>query len=414
MGFFSRNKKKYIELTPADFKRASEDANCNCASAEPLSFQALLTQAYSYRTLSAVYACIELISNAVASMPLRVVKEDEHGHREVVKHHPLQRIFRDKNIQTLSMYNIIKQAVTDMLVSGNGYIQIKRGESGVITSLRWIKASAVSVQYDDNRDTLYYIITLDSLSKKVKPEEIIHITKNSLNGVVGVPLGHFAKDVFDLTKTTEKAAQDFFNSGMNVNGVLSAKVNLNQKAMDEITAKWRASAKSDKLRFLPLGVDYQQVGVDAKSSQMLESRTYNTQEVARFFGVPVQLIQSGEKLTYNNLEQLNLLFFQHTLMPYIRVIESEFTRKLFFDDDELIVDMDEDEFLLRTDKASTASYLSTLVGGGIMTVNEARKELGLSEVEAGDELHLAFSDASKAKIGSEENIPNEKNEQDIS
>ena len=95
-------------------------------------------------------------------------------------------------------------------------------------------------------------------------------------------------------------------------------------------------------------------------------------------------------------------------MPYIRVIESEFTRKLFYDDDELIVDMDEDEFLLRTDKASTASYLSTLVGGGIMTVNEARKELGLSEVESGDELHIAFSDASKAKIGSEdENIPNE-------
>jgi phage portal protein BeeE len=88
-------------------------------------------------------------------------------------------------------------------------------------------------------------------------------------------------------------------------------------------------------------------------------------------------------------------------MPYISIIESEFTRKLFADEDSLLVDMDENEFLLRTDKKSTGEYLSKLVGGGIMTVNEARKELGLGEVEDGESLHIAYSDASKAEIGSE-------------
>lgn len=89
-------------------------------------------------------------------------------------------------------------------------------------------------------------------------------------------------------------------------------------------------------------------------------------------------------------------------MPYVSIIEAEFTRKIFIDDPDLLVDMDENEFLLRTDKKSTGEYLTKLVGGGIMTVNEGRKELGLGRVEDGDSLHIAYSDASKAEIGSEE------------
>ena len=188
---------------------------------------------------------------------------------------------------------------------------------------------------------------------------------------------------------------------MNVQGLLMCKSPMTEKQRNDIRNSWTSGRGKTTLQVLPLGMDYQVLGVSSKDGQLLESRAYEAVEIARFFGVPVQLIQSGEKLTYNSLEQLNLLFLQHTLMPYVAVIEAEFTRKIFLDDPDLLVDMDENEFLLRTDKKSTAEYLTKLVGGGIMTVNEGRKELGLGRVEDGDGLHIAYSDASKAEIGSE-------------
>jgi HK97 family phage portal protein len=412
MAWFSRNKKadepksnKADKLFESENRSNSDDCACSVTS-DSLIFEQLFQRDFSYRSLSAVYACVEIIANSLASMPLRVVSEDEEGHREVVKHHPLQRIFKSRNVQTMTMPQIMKSVISDVLLRGNGYILINRNEAGLVYSLRYIPASAVSVQYDDYKDTLHYIVSVkisDDANKtfKVLPKDIIHITKTTRDGVNGQSVMHFAKSALDLAKSAEDAAEQWFESGMNVSGLLSCKSALTEKQRTDIKNSWTAGRGKNTLQILPLGVDYVALGVDAKSGMLLESRQYETIETARFFGVPVQLIQSGEKLTYNSLEQLNLLFLQHTLMPYISIIESEFTRKLFPDEDSLLVDMDENEFLLRTDKKSTGEYLSKLVGGGIMTVNEARKELGLGEVEDGESLHIAYSDASKAEIGSE-------------
>lgn len=408
MGIFSfLNKNSSAQRTLTKFStpelRQMCDDNASNTDSQPLTLQRfteLFGQTYSYRSLSAVYACVELISNAISSMPLRVVKEDIHGHREVVKHHPLQRIFKDKVISTMSMQTMIKKVVQDILLSGNGYLMIKRGDTGAITGLRYLKPSSVSVQYDDYKDILYYIVTVNEVkSLKVQPKDIIHLTKDTRDGVNGIPITNFAEDVLDLAKTSEKAAKNFFDNNMQICGVLSCSTPYNIQQRNEAEKAFKMSGDPNSIPVLPFGVDFKAMTVDAAKGQLLESRSYENIEIARFFGVPVQLIFSGDKLTYNNLEQLNIIFLQHTLTPYIINIESEFTRKLFLDDDELIVDMDEDAFILRTDKSSTASYLNTLVGGGIMTVNEARKELGLSEIEDGDGLHIAYSDASKAEIG---------------
>jgi phage portal protein BeeE len=109
MSWFKRSKPEpqpEVEVRAAD----PSSQECTCTS-DSLSFEALFTSQFSSRSLSAVYACIELISNAVSSMPLRVVKESEDGHREVVKHHPVQRIFKGRNIQTMTISAIIKSAI---------------------------------------------------------------------------------------------------------------------------------------------------------------------------------------------------------------------------------------------------------------------------------------------------------------
>ena len=397
MSWFWRSKKP----VPDSETRNSEGENtdCPCDKSESLSFESLFTNAYSNRSLSAVYACVELISSSIASIPMRVVEEDEHGHRTIVKHHPLQRIFKSKNVQTMTFFNIMKSVMTDVLLSGNGYILIKRNETGIPVSLRYVKANAVSVQYDAYKDTLYYIITIaDDRGMRYKPQDVIHIVRNTSDGVNGISTTTFAKDAIGLAKSSEIAAKKFFDSNMNVAGLLSCKTMMTEQQRTSIKDAWMSGRGENTLQILPLGVDYVKLGVASKDAQLLESRGYNTQEITRFF--TVQLIQAGDKMTYTNLEDLNNIFYQYSLLPFIRSIEEEFTRKFFIDSD-YIVDMDEDEFLMRVNKNTLSSYLSTLVGGGIMTVNEARVYLGLREVEDGDSLHIAYSDASKAQIGNE-------------
>lgn len=113
MGFFSRKKQEQkrasllaVPLSEALARevRANDIENCPAkVSAESLTFESILSRSFSYRSLSAVYSCIEIISNALSSMPLRVMRQDEHGHKEFVRHHPLQRIFNNKNIQMMSI-----------------------------------------------------------------------------------------------------------------------------------------------------------------------------------------------------------------------------------------------------------------------------------------------------------------------
>lgn len=413
MGWFTRsnNKEKQRQeemrqmLSSMLQEREKRDCEDKCPSSDSLPFASLLARNYSYRSLSSCYACIELISTSIASIPLRVCSEDEHGHREVVAHHPLQRIFRGKNRQTMSMFRIMKEVMQDVLMRGNGYIQIVRSQGGDITQLKHLPANSVSVMYNEFNDTLYYIVTSKNPDRSVKmtPDQIIHITRTTRDGVNGISTVDYAQDVLQLAKSSEMAARKFFDSNMNVSGLLSCKVPLNEKQRTDIKNAWTAGRGENVLQILPVGVDYVALGSSAKDSQLLDSRQYNSVEIARFFGVPVQLIQGSENLTYKALEDLNNIFYQYTLLGYIRTIEEEFNRKIFSDSDDLVVDMDENEFLMRVNKGTLSTYLTTLTGGGIMTINEARRELGLPEVPGpeGDSLHIAYSDASKAQITDE-------------
>jgi len=308
----------------------------------------------------------------------------------------------------MTMPAIMKSVMTDVLLKGAGYILIERGVSGIVTSLRYLPYGSVSVMYNEYNDTLSYIVSLKISDTKVhksnvSAKDIIHITRVTRDGINGQSVMQFAKASADLAKAAELSAQSFFDSGLNVSGLLSAKQAFNQAQMQQIKQQWQSGSRSGKasLQFLPLGVDYIQLGQSGKDAQLLESRAYNSLVISQFFGVPEQLINSAAKLTYNTIEQLNLLFFQQTLQPIITGIEAEMSRKLFPNDTDIFVDMDESEFLFRTDKSSEANYISTLVGGGVMTVNEGRQMLGLSEVENGDSLHIAYSDASKAEIGND-------------
>ena len=137
---------------------------------------------------------------------------------------------------------------------------------------------------------------------------------------------------------------------------------------------------------------------------MLETRRFNVTEIARWFNINPILLGDLSHTSYSDIEQANIEFVQHTLLPWIEMLQNELTRKLIVNRKRYI-DLDEN-VLLKSNKTNQANFCKTLVSAGIMTANEARAQLGLNQMEGADDLVIPFTKISDNKI----NTNNDKSE----
>ena len=356
-------------------------------------------------SLSAVFAAIEIISNSIAELPLNV-KTKEDNKTTIVKNHPLYNVF---DSCLLTKYMLVKMLVVDMLLYGNGFAYIERSQDGTPINLVYCPHGTVSIQYNEQSRNLYYLIP--SLRKgRIEPIDVIHILKNSYNGVEGKGILAYANRTIKLANYTEKAALDYFSSGMHVAGILTTNSpRLTEEQRNSIRNSWnQAHGKNGTgMAVLESGMSYQAVSSNSKDSQLLETRLFNLQDVARFFSINPVLLGDLSHSSYSTIEASLLEFVTHTLYPYITLIENELKRKLIKPSEKgLYIDLDAG-FILKSDKTSQSNYLSTLVKGGIMTINEAREQLGLNPMDGGDDLIIPYTNLDQNTIGSQNtNIDN--------
>lgn len=360
-----------------------------------VSLNGLLSNEGPVTSLSAVYAAVELISNSLAELPILIKVDDK-----VDGSHPFNHLFCNN---LMSKYILIKQLVWDILVAnGNAFLYIKRDSHGIPTTLTYCKPSSVQIYFNEQTYDLYYICP-QVAKGRIKPNDMIHLYKNSQDGIHGRSIISYAKKIFDLGKYSDAAASNYYQSGCNLNGILTITGNPTTEEVEKIRMNWRRLHSSDGgsgLAILKGNMNYQAIGSSAADSQLLEVRNFNVTEIARFFNISPVLLGDLTKSSYSTIEAAQLEFIQHTLYPYIVMFESELNRKLCHNSN-IRIDFDE-SFLIKTDKTAQASYLSTLVSNGIMSINEARHQLGMNPVDGGDSLLIPYTKIEDNTIGSTE------------
>ncbi len=152
---------------------------------------------------------------------------------------------------------------------------------------------------------------------------------------------------------------------------------------------------SGKMKFLPFDLKLEPISQTANDAALIDTRTFNVEDIARYFNIPVSLLTDNNQ----NAEAIMLQFLTQTLSPYIVLFEDELNRKLIQDDD-LYFDFDE-RAVIRVDMKSTAEYLKTLVDSAIISVNEARELLGLPLREDGDALSRPYTDTTQNIVAKE-------------
>lgn len=356
----------------------------------------------SATSLSAFYAALELISNSIAQLPILVKKNNK-----INKNHPINLLFKDGLI---SKYNLIKMLISDVILHGNAYCYIERAKDGTPINLVYCEHGTVNIVYNQKKQELYYQIPFIKKGN-IESCNVIHLFKDSNNGIQGRGLITYANQVIKLSQATDKAARNYYASGCALQGALTIKGA--RKGAKEQARQAFANTHGDKgsgLVILDDDMSYQQLSSNANDSQMLEARSFNVAEIARFFNINPILLGDKSGASYNSIELANIEFVTHTLMPYVAMMQDEFNRKLVKpSENEITIDIDE-TWLMKGDQKTTAEYLTKLTSSGIMTINEARNHLGLIPVEGGDEVQIPYTKIEDNKISGDNNEENKEND----
>lgn len=362
--------------------------------------------------ISAVYRAVEIISDSIAILPVHVKMLDNKNCKSINHNHPVEDLFQNELGDKITRYQLMKLLLQSVMLKGNGFAYIQRINNTPI-AIKYLEPTDVSIHYNKQSRELYYIAS-NITSKKIEPCDMIHFVKNSYDGVNGVSVLSYANRSIALAQSAENGALSFYSNGCNLAGILTVQGQLTEKQKQDIRSSWGQAYGNggQGLAVLQGNMSYSPVQLSASDSQMLETRNYNVQDIARFFGISPVLLGDLSHSSYSTIEATQQQFLLHTLQPYITMIEEEFTRKLLKPSEReanMTINLDETA-LLRTDKTAMASYYTQMLNSGVMCVNEVRKELGLGEIEGGDKHIIAYTKVTDNTINAENtNTVNEEN-----
>ena len=348
---------------------------------------------------SAFFAATSLISNTIAMLPIKVLVSGVDGKNNYEEHPILTAL---DNMPNISKFSLLKLIVQSVILRGNAFCYVER-KGNKVTGLRYLESGDVTINYDKIKNTLWYQCTNVS-NKYIQPKDMLHFVLNSYDGVNGVSLLSYAKRTLAITNASENSAKNFFDNGMNVNGILKVLTPISQKQKEEIRQSWnQAYSGQGGLAVINGNMEYQQLTLSPEDAQLLSSRQFNVADIARFFNLNPLLLGGESGATYSSLEMLQNAFLIHTLQPYISMIECEMNRKLLGQDEQNLEVILETNDLLRIDKQAQANYYAAMLSNGILSINEIRKEIGYGEVENGDKHIIPFTDISQNTINEENN-----------
>ena len=342
--------------------------------------------------LAAVFRCVDLLSDSLAVLPLRIFLRDEQGFKTPAEKHSLYPILDLEPNEDMTRYVLLKTMVASVLLKGNAYAYIERTPSGAVSQIIYIPATDVGIEFVRDHNGIYrkrYRVA--GFKKLVEPKDMIHVMNFSYDGIVGVStLAHAAQSLGIATAAEERANVNLKNGGA-LTGVLTVEgPRLDKKQKDDIYMTWAermnpTSGNPSSIAVLEGNMKYQSIAISPKESQLLEARQFQVVEICRFFGVSPVKIFDLSKSSYSTVEATQLQFLTDTLLPLITKFELEFRRKLLVGDEMKNYDIEFDtSVILRTDKKAESSYWRDMTYIGAATPNEVRKLNNLPPLANGD------------------------------
>jgi HK97 family phage portal protein len=343
-------------------------------------------------TFSAVYACVRILSETLASLPLNIYKQSGSS-KSIDPEHPLQRLLHDEPCEMYTSFDWRQLMMASVLLWGNGYSKIIRDKKYRPMWLDFIHPSIVEpfqVIRNDKTKTLRYKIKTLGKEEFIEAADMVHFKGISFDGIKGKSPIEISQDSIGLGLAAERFGSEFFANGASFNGLLSTDQAIKKDQLDLVADSWKKRYTGEGNRWktpvLPFGFKYNMVGIPPEQAQYIASRKFQIEEVSRIYGVPLHLINDLDRASFNNIEHQGIAFVTYTMRQWCVRLEQELNRKLLREDEKgTYYTRFNLEGLLRGDSAARAAFYNTTVTLGVLTRNEVRELEDRNPLEGLDE-----------------------------
>ena len=350
--------------------------------------------------MTAVYSCVRILAEAVASLPLHLYRYTKDGGKEKAIENPLYKILHDEPNPEMTSFVFRETLMTHLLLWGNAYAQVIRNGKGEVISLYPLMPNKMTVDRDE-KGNLYYTYqrsneeapTMKGSTVTLKPTDVLHIPGLGFDGLVGYSPIAMAKNSIGMAIACEEYGAKFFANGAAPGGVLEHPGTIKdpQKVRDSWTNTFGGSGNANKIAVLEEGMKYTPISISPEQAQFLETRKFQINEIARIFRVPPHMVGDLEKSSFSNIEQQSLEFVKYTLEPWLIRWEQSLIRSLILENDKatLFIKFNVDG-LLRGDYQSRMNGYAIGRQNGWMSANDIRELENLDRIpaEEGGDLYL--------------------------
>lgn len=350
---------------------------------------------------TAVYACVRILAEAVASLPLHVYEYQDDGGKKLVHDHPLYYLLHDEPNPEMTSFVFRETLMSHLLIWGNAYAQIIRDGAGRVLGLYPLLPDKMDVQRDD-KGNIYYVYSRNSDENpmfkeygniRLKAEDVLHIPGLGFDGLIGYSPIAMAKNAVGMTLACEEYGASFFANGANPGGVLEHPGVLKDpsKVRESWNSVYRGVNNAHKIAVLEEGMKYQQIGIPPEEAQFLETRKFQINEIARLYRIPPHMVGDLDKSSFSNIEQQSLEFVKYTLDPWVIRWEQSLQRSLLLlgEKGKYFIKLNVDG-LLRGDYQSRMNGYAVGRQNGWFSANDIREMENMNPIpdEEGGNLYL--------------------------
>ena len=351
----------------------------------------------------AVFACVRVISEDVASLPIKIYSRVSEMVREPINTHPVAKLFHTAPNPEMTPFTFKETMTAHVLLYGNAYAHIERNNGGDPIGLWILLPENMAVDITDGK--VWYVYNGQT---RIPSEDVLHIKGLGHDGIQGYsPIG-YARETIGMSQAMEKSGGTFFANSSRPSGVLSHPAKLSEDAAKRLRQGWdgmySGSGNLGKTAILEESMSWQSLSIPHSDAQWLEARAYALQDICRIYRMPPHMVQDLSRSTYSNIESQQINYMQSTLMPWLRRWEEEISRKLLGVDDKSIYAEFLAEEALRGNTIDRYAAYRTARESGWLSINEIRKRENLNTIgEEGDKyiMPLNFADVGEEVIEDE-------------
>lgn len=351
-------------------------------SATPVTFDSAMQ-------LSAVWACVKLLSETVSSLPLNIYRKTDDG-RKIDDRHPLSILLAGKVNKWQNKIEFFETVMLNLITQGNAYCVIER-HAGRIVGLVPIMSNQVEPMLLAD-GSLVYNYTNDNGVAVLAAQNIWHI-KLMGSGTVGMSPLAYQRNTLGIAQAAESATGKIYRNGAKPSGVLSMDRVLTSAQRDQVRANFStlSETKDDRLIVLEGGMKFDAISLSPLDIELLSSRKFQISEICRWYGVPSVMVNdnNGSTTWGSGIEQIMQGFYKLTLRPILEKFEASILVSLMDPSERARYEVEFDfDALLRADAKSRFESYRVAIASSVMTPNEARKQEHLPAKDGGDQLFM--------------------------